>query len=67
MANAKDLRQKDLAGLDLELTALLRQLFALRMQKSMQSLENPNKLKQIRRDIARVRTVMTEMKTQGAC
>jgi large subunit ribosomal protein L29 len=66
MTKAKDLRQKNLVELNEEMTALLKQLFALRMKKAIQSLENPNQLKQIRRDIARVKTIMTEMQ-KGAC
>lgn len=47
-----------------ELTRVLRdleqQLFKLRFQKSTGQIENPIKIREVRRDIARVRTVMNE-------
>jgi len=39
------------------------QLFRLRIQKSMGQLEAAHKLKQIRRDLARVKTVLREKET----
>ncbi len=56
--NAKELVSKDAAALKEELNALLKTQFNLRMQKAMQQLNDVNQLKQVRRDIARVRTVM---------
>ena len=49
---------KDAAALKEELNALLKTQFNLRMQKAMQQLNDVNQLKKVRRDIARVRTVM---------
>ncbi|HSU62257.1 MAG TPA: 50S ribosomal protein L29, partial [Burkholderiales bacterium] len=43
-----------------ELEALLRAQFGLRMQLATQQLTNTSQLKKVRRDIARVRTVMKE-------
>ncbi|MGQ0544565.1 MAG: 50S ribosomal protein L29 [Betaproteobacteria bacterium] len=57
---ASELRAKDGAELQKELEALLRAQFVLRMQLATQQLGNTSQLKKVRRDIARVRTVMKE-------
>ncbi len=57
---ASELRTKDDAGLGQELTELLKAQFGLRMQLGTQQLSNISQLKKVRRDIARVRTVMNE-------
>jgi large subunit ribosomal protein L29 len=57
---AKDLRAKDGAALKAELHELLRAQFSARMQRATQQLQNHTQLRKLRRDIARVRTVMTE-------
>ena len=44
---------------------LAQQLFALRLQKVTGQLENPSKIPQTRRDLARVLTVLREMSRQG--
>ena len=61
--NAKDLRAKDEAALKEELKALLDTEFKLRMQKATQQLNNTNSLRTTRRDIARVRTILTDKAT----
>lgn len=55
-----ELRAKDVAQLDKELTDLLKAQLSLRMQKATQQLTNTSQLKRVRRDIARVRTVLAE-------
>ena len=55
---AKDLRAMDEAALNKELQDLLKAQFNLRMQRAMQQLNDVNQLKKVRRDIARVRTVL---------
>ncbi|WP_019451024.1 50S ribosomal protein L29 [Cupriavidus sp. BIS7] len=57
---ASELRGKDAAGLNQELSELLKAQFSLRMQKATQQLQNTSQLKKVRRDIARVQTVLTE-------
>lgn len=57
---AKEIRTKDVGELDKELTELLKAQFSLRMQLSTQQLTNSSQLGKVRRDIARVRTVMHE-------
>ncbi|EKS72309.1 MULTISPECIES: 50S ribosomal protein L29 [Caballeronia] len=61
---ATELRQKDQAALNKELSDLLKAQFGLRMQLATQQLTNTSQLKKVRRDIARVRTVMTEKANQ---
>ena len=58
-ARRKDLKAKSPDELTAELHALLREQFGLRMQKATQQLTNQSKLPAVRRDIARVRTLLT--------
>jgi len=62
---AADLRAKTPADLDVELTELLRAQFGLRMQKATQQLSNNSQLRKVRRDIARVRTVLAQKGKQA--
>ena len=55
-----ELRGKNGEELQKELEALLRGQFGLRMQLATQQLSNTSQLKKVRRDIARVRTIMKE-------
>ena len=55
---ASELRSKTGADLNKELDELLKAQFSLRMQLATQQLTNTSELKKVRRDIARVRTVM---------
>ncbi|MBC7206526.1 MULTISPECIES: 50S ribosomal protein L29 [Methyloversatilis] len=57
---AKDLRTKDAAELNKELMDLLKAQFSMRMQKATQQLTNTSELKNVRRDIARVRTLLQQ-------
>jgi large subunit ribosomal protein L29 len=57
---ASELRAKSAEDLQGELTELLRAQFGLRMQKATQQLSNNSQLRKVRRDIARVRTVLGE-------
>lgn len=63
---ASELRSKDGDALGKELTELLKAQFGLRMQIATQQLSNTSQLKKVRRDIARVRTVMNEKPAHGA-
>ena len=63
---AIELRGKDGDALGKELTELLKAQFGLRMQIATQQLSNTSQLKKVRRDIARVRTVMTEKSSPDA-
>ena len=55
-----ELRSKDGAELQKELEGLLRAQFGLRMQLATQQLSNTSQLKKVKRDIARVRTILKE-------
>jgi len=55
-----ELREKGGDELQKELEGLLRAQFGLRMQLATQQLSNTSQLKKVKRDIARVRTVMRE-------
>jgi len=57
---ASELRSKEAAELGQELESLLKAQFGLRMQKATQQLANTSQLRKVRRDIARVRTMLTE-------
>lgn len=58
--NAKDLREKSVDELKNNLLELLRDQFKYRMQKATGQLTQTHLLKQVRKDIARVKTVLTE-------
>lgn len=62
--NTSDLRSKDAAGLEKEVSDLLKAHFGLRMQKATQQLTNHTQLKTTRRDIARVKTIQAEKKIE---
>ncbi|MBU6491269.1 50S ribosomal protein L29 [Pandoraea sp.] len=61
---ASELRDKDSAALNKELSDLLKAQFGLRMQLATQQLSNTSQLQNVRRDIARVRTVLNEKASQ---
>ena len=56
-AELRDLGADELGSRERELTD---QLFRMRIQKSMGQLENPDKLRTVRRDLARVKTVLRQ-------
>jgi large subunit ribosomal protein L29 len=64
--DAKALRSKSKAELTEELHGLLREQFNLRMQKGTGQLANSARLQSLRRDVARVKTILNEMKAGGA-
>ena len=61
---ASELRGKNGDDLKKELESLLRAQFGLRMQVATQQLANTSQLKKVKRDIARVRTIMREKATK---
>ncbi len=62
--NASELRGKDIAALEKEVSDLLRAHFGLRMQKATQQLTNHTQLGKTKRDIARAKTILAEKKRQ---
>ena len=59
--NATELRNKSKDELMVSLMELAREQFNLRMQKGAGQLVKSSQVKQVRRDIARINTVLSEM------
>lgn len=57
---AKDIRSYSVEQLQTELNTLKEELFNLRFQHATGQLENPLKLREVRRDYARVKTILRE-------
>ena len=64
--NASELRQKSLDELETELLALLREQFNLRMQRGSGQLPRSHLFRQVRQNIARVKTVIREKRVGDA-
>jgi len=62
---AADLRSKSVDELNEELVALRREQFNLRMQRATGQLARPHEYSRVRKDIARVKTVMAELSTKS--
>ena len=58
--NTKEMRAKGSDALTKELQELQKAHFSLRMQKATQQLQNTSQIRNTRRDIARVRTILTQ-------
>jgi len=65
MANAIEYREKDEAGLVEELLNLRKEQFNLRMQRGAGEMSKSHLFKNVRRDIARVKTILAEKKQAG--
>ena len=63
---ASELRAKDVAALEKEVTELLKAHFGLRMQRATQQLTNHSQMGKTRRDIARAKTILAEKKKGAA-
>ncbi|OIR07884.1 50S ribosomal protein L29 [mine drainage metagenome] len=59
-----ELKTKSVADLQQELLSLSKEQFGLRMQVATQQLSNTSQLTKVRRNIARVKTVLTEKGVQ---
>jgi len=57
---AEDVRRKSEDELKTELAGLRKEAFNLRFQKATGQLENTARVSQVRRDIARIKTILTE-------
>ena len=58
----EEIRSMSVADLEQKLADLKKDLFMLRMQHATNHLDNPQKIPAVRRDIARVKTVIREKK-----
>ena len=56
----KSLKQKSAAELNDELVAAKKELFNLRFQNATNQLDNTSRIKEVRKNIARIQTIMTE-------
>ena len=56
----EDLRTKSAAELNDELVAAKKELFNLRFQNATNQLDNTSRIKEVRRNIARIQTIITE-------
>ncbi len=61
---AKEIRKMSEAELEAKLTDLKKDLFTLRMQHATNQLDNPIRISLVKKDIARVQTVIREMSEQ---
>ena len=59
-AFVEDLRTKSAAELNEELVAAKKELFNLRFQNATNQLDNTSRIKEVRRNIARIQTVMAQ-------
>jgi large subunit ribosomal protein L29 len=62
---AKDIREKTETELQKELGELKSELFKLRFQHATNQLENPMKLKDVKKSIARIKTILRERELKG--
>ena len=60
---AKELKEMTTAELETELSELKKDLFFLRMQHATNQLDNPLKINLVKKDIARIKTVIREKET----
>ena len=63
---ASEMRQKSADELSKELIESLKEQFVLRMQRSTGQLNRPSDMKKVRRKIARIKTIMNEMRSTNA-
>jgi len=64
--NVSEMKGKTEVELSGELSSLLQEQFNLRMQKGMGQMTNTNELRRVRRDIARVKTIMTQKTNESS-
>ena len=57
---AKEIRELSVEELEVKLTELNKDLFNLRLQNATNQLDNPTRISEVKRDIARVNTILRE-------
>lgn len=62
--NIKEVREKSDADLNKELEESKKELFDLRFQRATGSIENPMRIRELRKTVARILTVLNERKNQ---
>ena len=64
--NTKEIREKSLSELNEQLAKLKDELFHLRFQLAINQLENPMRISAVKKDIARVKTILREKEIQDS-
>ena len=64
--NAKEIRQNDLSKLTKQLEDLKDELYKLRFQLAINQLENPMSIVAVKKDIARVKTIIRETEIKNS-
>ena len=65
MMKANEVRKMSAAELETKLGDLKKDLFQLRLQHATNQLENPVKIAEVKKDIARVKTILRELQLAG--
>ena len=63
---AKEIKALSPSELDAKLTELKDELFKLRFQQPINQLDNPMRISAVKKDIARIKTVMRDVELHGA-
>jgi large subunit ribosomal protein L29 len=63
--NAKELRQKTVEELQAEIRSLLKEQFNLRMQRGTGQMSRPHLMREVRKNVARAKTVLNEKQGKG--
>ena len=63
---ANEIRNMSLVEMDEKLAELKDELFKLRFQQAINQLENPMRIKAVKKDIARIKTVQRQLQLEGA-
>ena len=63
---AKEIREKNLSQLNKELNDLKDELYKLRFQLAINQLENPMRIVAVKKDIARVKTIIREIEIKNS-
>ncbi len=66
LPDIKELRQKEDKELEIDLTALQKELFDLRFKGSSEKLPNPHRIRVIKRQIARIKTLSRQRELKKA-
>ena len=64
--NVKEIREKSAAELNETLDSLKKELFRLRFQNAINQLEHPMRISAVKKDIAKVKTVIREREIQAS-
>ena len=63
---ASEIREKTVDELNDQLVSLKEELFNLRFQHAINQLENPMRIKAVKKDIARIKTILREFEIEDA-